>query len=135
MTGIVFPIGPGLIFNGNKVTDHNRQPLQISSTRIETRKRMANGTIRTFVVALKAQYKVSWKNIPRQDNRTVDGFWGAESLENFYNSTTNEFTLVLTNGDHTTESHIVLFNNFTSTISTRGSFTDLYDIDLTLDEI
>jgi hypothetical protein len=135
MTRIVLPIGPVVSFDGNRITDHNRQPVQNSSTRIETRKRMANGQMRTFVVALKSQFKLSWKTVPRQNEKTVDGFWGAESIEDFYNSTTNEFVITLTNGDHTTENFTVLFASFSSTLSSRSNWTDLYDIDLTLDEV
>lgn len=135
MSRIALPIGPALSFSGNRITDHNRQPIQNTSTRIETRKRMANGEMRTFVVALKAQFKVSWKTVPRQDAKTVDGFWGAESLEDFYNSTVNEFVLTLTNGDHTTENFTVLFASFNSTLASRSNWTDLYDVDITLDQV
>lgn len=132
---IVLPIGSIFRFNGNRISDHNRSDLGVDPERIEKRNRMANGMLRTFVVSTKRTWKCSWENIPRQDNKTVDGFWGQKSLEDFYLSSPGAFTLTLTHGDNTTDTFTVMFKSFTSTIASRSSYTDLYNVDLTLEEV
>jgi hypothetical protein len=80
------------------LTDHNRQPLQYSPQRIEQVQRMANGSMRKMVIANKAIYDVSWKDIPTATQAitsqsgqtlpayqpTVDGNYGAGFLKAFY---------------------------------------------------
>lgn len=59
-----------------KLTDHNREPLNISVELIESQSRMANGTMRKYVVAKKNTISASWKYVPsrtdvRLDNGTI----------------------------------------------------------------
>lgn len=135
MGRIVLPIGPIFKFNNNRISDHNRSPLDISPSKIEYKKRMANGTLRRFVVAEKRKFKVSWEDLPKNDNQTADGYWGALSICNFYEVTSGDFTLTITYGDNSTENVLVMFDDFSYTINKRSTYTDLYDIDLSLDEI
>lgn len=132
---MVLPIGSIMRFNGSRISDHNRSDLSIDSERIEKRTRMADGTLRTFVVATKRTWKSSWEDLPRQDNKTVDGFWGAKSLEDYYLSSPGNFILTITHGDNTTQTYNVMFKSFNSSISKRSIYTDLYKIDLTLEEV
>ena len=69
-----------------RVTEHNRDPLSISTNRIETTQRMANGTLRKYFIADKLNLSISWEMIPSFRNETVDGGWGAEDLKTFYES-------------------------------------------------
>jgi hypothetical protein len=46
------------------VSDHNRQPLEMSTQRIEQRQRMANGTMRSYHIADKRTMSTSWEMIP-----------------------------------------------------------------------
>lgn len=131
----VFPIGCGLRINGNRITDHNRSDIVASPERIENRKRMANGTMRNFVIAQKRKIKTSWEWLPWQDAKTVDGFWGMQSLLSFYNSTFGEFTLRITLGDNSYEEFLVMFDDFSPQLKRRGSYTDLYSLDITFEEV
>ena len=54
------------------LTDHSRQPIDITYTLIEQADRMANGTFRKYVVGRKFVIKVSWKDIPTLDSYLVD---------------------------------------------------------------
>lgn len=135
MGRINLPIGPIFKFNNNRISDHNRSPLDITYSKIENKKRMANGALRRFVVAEKRKFKVSWEKLPKNDSQTVDGHWGALSVINFYEVTPGDFTLTITYGDNTTEQVMVMFDDFNSSITNRSVYTDFYDIDLSLDEI
>ena len=124
-----------LRFGSNNVTDHNRSPLGISIERIEKKHRMANGRLRKYVVADKHTFNVSWDMLPANATYTVDGYWGANDLENFFNTTKGEFILglSLTNtGPATT--YTVMFSDFSKTLLKRGRF-DFYDVSLTLEEV
>lgn len=79
------PAGTSLIFN--KVTEHNRSQFDITPNRIETVKRMANGTLRKYYIADKHTFNLSWDMLPSYRTLTVDGAWGAEDLRSFYHST------------------------------------------------
>lgn len=54
------------------LTDHNRDPIQINYELIESTARMANGTLRKYVVAKKFKITASWKSIPTVDSELVD---------------------------------------------------------------
>ena len=68
------------------ITDHNREPIQISTELIESQSRMANGTMRKYVVAKKRKISVSWKYVPSKTSESADGFNAAAWLESFYQS-------------------------------------------------
>jgi hypothetical protein len=69
-----------------KITDHNRQPIQISTEVIESAQRMANGRMRKYVVAQKDKISASWKYVPSKESEAVDGFRSVAWLESFYHS-------------------------------------------------
>lgn len=46
------------------LSDHNRQPFDIKPIRIQNRKRMINGRMRSYYIADKLQISVSWTMLP-----------------------------------------------------------------------
>ena len=54
------------------LTDHNRQPISIAYTLVEQSDRMANGTMRKYVIARKFTHKIQWKDVPTYDPYLVD---------------------------------------------------------------
>lgn len=76
------PAGTTLIWN--KVTEHNRAELSISTERIERISRTSNGTLRKNFIADKRKFSTSWTMLPSYRTLTVDGAWGAEDLRSFY---------------------------------------------------
>ena len=88
MTIMTLPVGSMLYLNSNiKLSEHNRQPVSISTTRIEQSKRMSNGTFRKFFIADKQEIYVSWNMLPSFSTFTVDGGYGAVDLKSFYEGT------------------------------------------------
>lgn len=69
-----------------KLTDHNRQPVQIDVELIESSSRMANGSMRKYVVAKKHKVSTSWTFLPTKTAETADGNYGAAWMESFYNA-------------------------------------------------
>jgi hypothetical protein len=81
-----------------KLTDDNRDAINSNPMRIEQSQRMANGTMRKFVIASKNVIDVSWKYIPAASSTlytgggstgpfapTTDGNYGAGFMKAFYN--------------------------------------------------
>ena len=68
------------------LTDHNREPIQVNVELIESAQRMANGTMRKYVINKKRKISVSWKYVPSKQSECADGFFGAAWLESFYQS-------------------------------------------------
>lgn len=128
-------IKPALMtWDGNKVTDHNRDAVSVDVTRIEEATRMANGTMRKYVIADKRTFSTAWSDLPQSADYTVDGFWGKNEIENFYNITPGSFTLKLFYGDGTIGTFTVYLNKFSAEISKRGAF-DFWKVSVELDEV
>ena len=118
----------------NTITDHNRSPLSVDVERIENKQRMADGTMRKYVIADKRTFSCSWDQLPTTDARTADGKWGAVAIENFYNSNPGSFSLQLFMGDGTSTTYTVMFSDFSREVVKRGS-TDFWNINVTLEEV
>jgi hypothetical protein len=95
MTTVFLPVGSLLYFDTgtdlvtptwSKLTEHNRQPASIQINRIEKTQRTSNGTMRKFFIADKKSISVSWNMIPTHSTMTVDGGYGANDIQTFYNS-------------------------------------------------
>jgi len=75
-----------------QLTDHNRKEIQANPTLIEKSQRMANGTMRKYVIAKKQVISTSWEMIPSKSSLTVDydaiNRKGLSSawVESFYNA-------------------------------------------------
>jgi hypothetical protein len=121
-------------WNDNKISDHNRSDLGVNVERIQTTKRMANGTLRKYVVADKRSFSVSWDNLPHSADFTVDGFWGGREIEAFYASNAGAFKLKITNGDGLIELVDVVFKSFDKNINKRGAY-DFWDVNIEMDEV
>lgn len=121
-------------WDGNKITDHNRAELGVTVDRIEEATRMANGTMRKFIVADKRTFSVGWTDLPQSADFTVDGFWGKNEIENWYNTTPGSFVLTLHYGDGTVKTYTVFMNKFDASISKRGAY-DFWKLDIELDEL
>ena len=121
-----------LRWNGNAISDHNRSELSTDFTRIGTNHRTANGTARSYFIADKRVFNVSWTDLPHSSAFTVDNFWGGREIENFY--TNNQFfTCEITNGDGTPETYTCYFTNFNRSLKKRGRY-DFYDVDVSWEQ-
>ena len=79
-----------------KLSDHNRQPIGFSYEIIENSQRMANGSMRKYVVAKKIKVSVSWNDLPSLNQHVVDyssAGKGAAWMKAFYEA--NVFNPVL----------------------------------------
>jgi len=56
------------------LSDHNRSEINMSTQRIEQRKRMANGTMRSYHIADKLQVSVSWQMLPSRSHSAYPAF-------------------------------------------------------------
>ena len=133
---LVFAKDSLLRINGNRLSDHNRSELAVSTERIEDSKRMANGTLRKYVIADKRSFTVSWADIPHTAAHTVDGFWGGEDMETFYRSPAGQgvVTLTITRGSGVTTNHSVVISSFERRIKKRGVY-EFWDVSMELEEV
>lgn len=134
MKALTFAKPSLMTWNNTKISDHNRSELGIGVERIETKKRMANGTMRKYVVADKKTFSVNWTDLPHSKDFTVDGFWGGKEIEAFYALNAGAFSLKIFNGDGSSETYNVFFSDFTKNIKKRGLY-DFWDINLTMEEM
>lgn len=135
----------------NKITDHNRQPLNITYERLGTPNRMVDGTLRRHSIAKKRSFAMAWTMVPAKRNNTyggktalttVDGGWAGEDIENFYNNTDGAFKIKLRKGtdeakaisDGTIEVVNVMITEYSRTVEKRG-VVDLWSLDITLEEV
>ena len=127
----------------NKVSEHNRSPLEINVERIEAITRTSNGTLRKNHIADKRSFSVSWEMLPSYRDLTVDGGWGAEDLRQFYLSDDGKKTfnirinLAKTGSDQSSsgyESYTVSFSNCSFSVLKRG-LQPHWSVSLTMDEV
>lgn len=128
-------VKPSLMtWGGNKITDHNRSELEVSIERIEEKVRMANGTMRKYVIADKRSFGVSWEELPHNKDFTVDGFWGKREMETWYNEQPGDFELKLYHGDGAVETFVVMLSSFEASISKRGAY-DFWSVSVDMEEV
>ena len=127
----------------NKVSEHNRSPLEINVERIEAITRTSNGSLRKNHIADKRSFSVSWEMLPSYRDLTVDGGWGAEDLRQFYLSDDGKKTfnirinLAKTGSDQSSsgyESYTVSFSNCSFSVLKRG-IQPHWSVSLTMDEV
>lgn len=147
MASMSFYRPAAIILNGTRTSDHARQPVQITSKRIENSRRMANGLLRKYYVATKREFSVSWDLLPHTAQYTVDGFMGARELEAFYNSNFGAFQLQLVSGQtaptgfnhqgriYRQDVYQVHITDFSMELEKRGGKYDMYNVSLSMEEI
>lgn len=121
-------------WNTTSITDHNRSPVSVTIERIERSQRMANGTLRKYVIADKSSFSMSWEDVPRTTANTVDGFLGGEGMKDFWTANQGSFPLKIYYGDGTLKTFTVVFTNFSYTISKRGSY-DFWNVSCEMTEV
>jgi hypothetical protein len=139
-----------------KLTDHNRDPIDISTELIETQSRMANGRMKKYVIAQKNTITASWTYVPSKTSETVDLNYSAAWLELFYKSNVGspvylkvisskinqEPSLNLIPSDFnfkdatsTSTVYYVFMNNFSKAIVNRTKLSDYVDMSIDFTEI
>lgn len=125
-----------------KISDHGRSPLNISVERIENKQRMANGTLRRYVVSKKRIFSASWDNLPNKNVDFLANGVPGEWMEQFHDEVNGEFRMRLragsdqavATGDLTTEVNVMI-TDFSKEVTKRGKSFDLWNIDVTLEEV
>lgn len=134
---------PGTTKTWNKVTEHNRSALELSTERIEKIVRTSNGTLRKNHIADKKKFQLSWEMLPSYRTLTVDGGWGAEDLRSFYfgdegkQSFNIRINLAKTGSDQSSsgyESYTVIISSCNFTVVKRG-MQPHWNVSLSLDEV
>jgi hypothetical protein len=96
------------------LSDHNRGPIDIKNNRLEQKERTINGKMRSFYIADKSTFSVSWQNLPSRsfssianfnkdtgkeqsglDKYTVDGGAGGNELLDWYLNHKGSFYLFI----------------------------------------
>ena len=139
-----------------KISDHGRSPLAIDVERIETKTRMADGTLRRYTVAKKRTFSTSWDNFPSVvTSFLANGDHAGNWMEEFYNRTDGAFKMRLragsdenvalataltrTGGDPLQSDNerefTVMITEWSKEVIKRGKGFDLWNISLTLEEV
>lgn len=145
-------------FQGGDVlylTDDNRSEVQFSPQRIESKRRMIDGTMRSYFTADKNTISTSWSNIPSRaidGSRTyiseydrtseTSGFGAGIDIKDWHEAYTKDFWALMVydiSKDSAVagqaEKYHVFFETFDYTISKRGQFNDLWNVSISLVEV
>lgn len=134
------------------LTDDNRSELQVSLERIEYKKRMINGRMRSYHVADKRTFSVNWKDLPSNKNELSEvrftgasaGWGSSQQMLNWHETHADSFYLTLvydtlsassTPLRFRVENYNVFFDSFSYVVTKRGQKYDLWDISMTLVEV
>lgn len=121
-----------------RVTDHNRSPLVQDIERIERKQRMVDGTLRRHTVAKKRTWSTSWEMVPSTNSAgmtTADGGMAGEDIEAFHDSNDGQFQMQLRKGNGTITTVTVMFSEYSREVVKRGPNTDLWNMNVTLEEV
>jgi hypothetical protein len=141
------------------LSDDNRAEISINSTRLETRKRMVTGRMRSYHLADKLTLSTSWQMLPSRNyadgtitvgeySYTTDGGAGGVDILNWYENHSGSFWVYLAYDrfDNFTSNKMqkmnqynevieMFFSNFSYTVVKRGTQThDYWNIDMSLEE-
>ena len=123
------------------ISDHGRSPLTDSPERFEFKSNMFDGTLRKYVVAKKHRWSVSWENIPdKQVSLLTNGKPGGW-MENFYLTHDDMFYMRIREGDDIDTDgssavvYKVMLSDFSKDIVRRTPTFDLWNIDLSIEEV
>lgn len=134
------------------LTDDSRSELQVSLERIEYKKRMINGRMRSYHVADKKTFSVNWKDLPSKKDEISEikfsgltaGWASCQQMLDWHKNHTESFYVTLVYDTptasnvaliHRLEYYNVFFDDFSYTVKKRGSTHDLWDISMTLVEV
>ena len=124
--------------DGQKLSDHNRSPLQVTPEDLNNRERMANGTLRGYTVALKNTWTCSWEDLPSKahsEQGPVDGGLSGEQLDAYYRNNRKPVELVIKDGAGTSKTYRAIITDFDYSVKKRGSTVDWWDVSITLEEV
>lgn len=98
------------------LSDNNREPIEFTKERIEVRKRMVNGRMRSYHVSDKLQISTSWSMLPSRAFSETPLFYSDDTSINNLDGkprvrTQDSYDLVDTDNDPYTPSESVLFKN------------------------
>jgi hypothetical protein len=141
------------------LTDDNRSDLSVSVDRIEYKKRMINGTMRSYHVADKKSFNISWNNIPsraefvsevslkRSGTNLTTNWAGASEMKKWHQDHNGSFYMLLVYDydyketyansvtlEKSIEYYKVFFETFTYNVTKRGGIYDLWDVSMSLVE-
>ena len=159
-TGLYLPVGTeyeDFII----LSDHNRSEISVSVDRIENRKRMINGTMRSYFVAQKEKFSFSWNMLPSRaydanpsfdpltgletvttTMHTADGGAGGWDVHDWYKSHSGPFYMLLSYDSGAAYGNTykyvravhVYFASFEHTVVKRG-ITDFWNVSVELEEV
>ncbi len=124
-----------MAWNGTPVTDQGRSQLTVSIDRIESKQRMADGTLRKYHIADKKTISCSWAMVPADTQNTFDGKMGGKEMRSFFNRTKGVFAMRLTYGDGVTEDVSVMFNDFSHDVVKRWAGGDYWNVTASFEEV
>lgn len=131
----ILPKGSIMDWNGNGITEHNRNDLSIEWEEFESSSRMTDATLRKFLVARKRRFSTSWDLVPNLTTRTVDGKWGADAMQSFYLTQSDPFTLTIRPGNGSNQTYTVVITDFSYTWVKRANGYDMINVSVTLEEV
>ena len=135
------------------LTDDSRSPLNVSIERIEYKRRMINGRMRSYHVADKKSFSVSWRDLPSARKEISEplrggsqtGWASSQEMLTWYKNHPDSFYLTLVYDTpsaasniplkYTLEYYNVFFEEFSYTVNKRGPTHDLWDISMSLVEV
>lgn len=142
---------PIVLFDGDYangfLTDHNRSELSVSYDEIGNTERTASGALRGYVIDRKRSWSLNWSMTPADASATIDGFWSAAELNDFYNNTFGTFNVKFyrranaVNVNNPIETVECRFTDFSYDVIKRGvrlrngNFTDFCDFSCSWEEV
>lgn len=133
--------------NGNgalTLSDHSRSPLSINYDIINKSERMADGTMRQYIISKKHLFSCQWSMLPTLRSEVADGNADARDMKDFYDLymyKPMDLTLYATrnhterSGTNYTKSYSILWTNASFEVVKRYKNFDYWNVSAEFTEI
>lgn len=126
-----------------QISDHGRDALSISVERLENKQRMANGTMRRYVVAKKYSFSMAYTNLPSVATSFLANGQPGQWMEDWHNEHDGAFLMRLRAGSDRDndlqglEGKVltVMISDFSKEVVKRSPQFDIWNLDITLEEV
>jgi hypothetical protein len=131
---MALPLSPHLKLGAIELSDHFRAPVSVSREGRLVEVELASGKIKKYFKGNpRSTFDISWQWLPAEDNKTVDGHAGRDTLRFNFKDSKNTHILTFRDEGASSESYTVWVESYTEEVVRRGTIY-FWNVTLTLRE-
>lgn len=128
-------IFPALIkLDDYELTDQGRQPVSVEREGRMIENQLASGKIKKYFKKVATVFNISWEMLPSNDDSTIDGNLGRDSLNEMFKDSKETHILTYSDQDGNEKVFTVWVDSYNEEVTRRSSEDFLWNVSLSLRE-